>query len=487
MDRRVIEDLGLPGVVLMELASHGVAASVRAHHHAAARAGVGVVCGPGNNGGDGWGAARWLATWGYPVWVWPIGEPRAGSDAAVMAAAARRAGVREVGAPEACGLWIDAVFGTGLTRDVTGDAAAALQRMDDDPAPVLAIDLPSGLEADSGRVLGVCPRATRTVTFGRPKLGMFCGDGPEVTGVIEVVDLGLDAGLATPWELAAAELPGAGDLAPSWPVRPETAHKGTSGHLLVVAGSAAMAGAAVLACRGALAGGAGLVTLAIPEGARPRLASLPPEVMVLDAGPGDRLAHLPENRRFDALVVGPGLGGGAPLAPGLAAELLALWVHDPRPVLFDADALACTGPATGPRVLTPHPGEAARLLGTSPADVEDDRPAAAQALTDRGVVLLKGRHTLIAARGASLSVNLTGGPALATGGSGDVLAGLIGALLARGVAARDAARLGAFVHGRAGERLGARRAEGWTAGSVADEVPDAVQELLGAAGAPGFP
>jgi ADP-dependent NAD(P)H-hydrate dehydratase / NAD(P)H-hydrate epimerase len=323
-------------------------------------------------------------------------------------------------------------------------------------------------------VLGRCVRAVRTVTFARTKLGMWVGEGPARCGAVDVVDIGLAASTSGA-ERAAAEIPGWDDLGPLWPGRPDAEHKGAHGHLLVVAGSAAMVGAAILTCRGALAAGIGRCTLVATRAMRPRLAALPPEVMVLDGGEGDVLTDLPDTGPYDALAVGPGLGGGAPLPGALARALGALWASDPRPCVFDADALPCTsapGEGSGPRVLTPHPGEAGRLLGTSSREVQADRIAAAARLAERGVALLKGQNTVVAAGGAALpSLNPTGSGALATGGSGDVLTGVIGALLARGLPARDAARLGAFVHGRAGEQLTALRPDGWTASDVADRIP----------------
>lgn len=473
LDQAVISGLGLPGIALMELAARGVADAVRAHHAAAAAAGVVVACGPGNNGGDGWAVARWLRGWGLPVAVWELGEPKPGTDASIERAVALKAGVDRVSGLGSARLVVDALFGTGLARGVGPPYDAAVGAIVDARArgaTVVAVDLPSGLSSDTGQALGDAVTADRTVTFGRPKLGMFLGGGPDLCGVVDVVDIGLDA--ATPDDrLAAAEIPDAADLEPLWPVRRPSDHKASQGHLLVIAGSAAMTGAAILACRGALAAGAGLVSLVATRPMRPRLAALPPEVMVVDGGDGDVLCALPELERFDGFVVGPGLGGGSPLDEALGRELARRWATDPRPWVFDADALPCAfSPGPAPRVITPHPGEAGRLLGLTSGQVQTDRLSCAHRLTDRGVVLLKGRYSVIAAQGALPSLNPTGCPVLATGGTGDVLAGVIGALLTRGVGARDAARLGAFVHGLAADRLGARRRDGWTASDVAEEI-----------------
>jgi hydroxyethylthiazole kinase-like uncharacterized protein yjeF len=482
LDEHVIRKLGLPGIALMELAAKGVADAVRQHHAEQARRGVVVVCGPGNNGGDGWAVARWLAQWGYPVVIWSPAPPKPGTDAAVMREVALRQGLREVSGLGLAGLVVDALFGTGLTygRELAEPFAGAVDAIAASDAAVVSVDVPSGLDADNGRICGRAVTADRTVTFGREKLGFFLAQGPDRVGEIQVVDIGLGAAQLDLKTSVAAEMPEASDLAPRWPRRSPSDHKGTLGHLLVIAGSTSMTGAAILACRGALGTGIGKLTLLATRPMMSRLAALPPEVMVLDGGPGDVIERLPsedELSPFDAVAVGPGLGGGRPLPAALGEALSRAWVSDARPWVADADALPYTRISPAPRVLTPHPGEAARLLGDSTDNVGLDRMAAARRLAPRGVALLKGRYTVIAAEGLVPSINPTGSSALATGGSGDVLTGVIGALLARGVAPRDAARLGAFVHGRAGERLSSRRVDGWGASDIAAEIAPAIAEL----------
>lgn len=481
LDAEVIHTVGVPGVCLMETASRAVAEAVRTHHRDAAGRGVVVVCGPGNNGGDGYGCARWLASWGIPVRVWSLSGHSKG-DAAVMREACRSLGVPSCSGLGEAGLVVDAVFGTGITRNVEGAYADVLRAMNEAGCPIVAVDIPSGLHTDTGAALGVAVRATRTVTFGWTKLGLLAEPGADLAGEVEVADIGLGAARGV---LPAAELPDAADLAPLWPRRGDADHKTRSGHLLMIAGSRNLAGAAVLACRGALAAGAGLVTLVAPRGATPRLAALPPEVMLFESGPDGRLAPPPDAalERRTAVVAGPGLGNGvADLGRDLSTWLTTLWQDLPIPVLFDADALPCArGTAPAPRVVTPHPGEAGRLLGRAPTEVQADRFGAVTDLAHDGrVAVLKGRNTLIGHAGSPVSVNPTGNPALATGGSGDVLSGIIGALLARGVDARDAARLGVWVHGRAADLLVGIRPTGWTAGDVADAVPEAIAELMDA-------
>ncbi|MEO0601907.1 MAG: NAD(P)H-hydrate dehydratase [Myxococcota bacterium] len=466
LDRRMIEDRGLPSLALMEAAVALLARELREARPDVLEASVCVACGPGNNGGDGYALARWLHGWGADVRVWPV-VPPATADAQAMATITRDLGVPTCDGPE--GDWIvDALFGTGLSRDLEGAMAAATGSFVD--REVVAIDLPSGLDADTGRWRGPAFEAALTLTLARLKPGLFAGAGPAAAGEVRLVDIGLDVVAtdddARAWLLEATDV--------TWPHRDRADHKGRSGHVLVVAGSVAMAGAAVLACEGALSAGAGLVSLAIPAEATPRLAALPPEVMVVH----DPLTQLPL-ARWDAVVVGPGLGGGRPLTAKVRTALTGWWASALVPLVYDADALDCTGPpgvATA-RVLTPHPGEAGRLLGTSSAEVQADRFAAVTRLRERGTVLLKGPHTLVA-DGARITVNPTGSPALATGGSGDVLSGVIGALLARGVGAGDAARTGAWAHGAAGDRLWARRQTGWRATDIARTLADVAGDLL---------
>lgn len=503
LDRLAIEEVGLPGVVLMESASRALAEGLLEALGDEARAdGIVVVCGGGNNGGDGFGAARWLHGRGLDVRIVAL-KAEARGDAAVHRAAAEALGLPVTlvhgGLSEAeieaaldrvgldrAGVIIDALFGTGLDRPIEGRARQIVQRMNASGCPIVAADLPSGLDADTGAVLGVCVRAAVTVSFGAAKPGLYAGEGPEHAGRVTVDTIGLDALRDAPRLGGVVQ---ASDLVGAWPERASDAHKTRSGHLGIAAGSTAMAGAAVLCCRGALAAGAGLVTLLAPRGALSRLASLPPEVMVVPLGDGDVLAPptspLPALARPTAWVLGPGLGGGQPLSEPLDAWLAELWTSDERPVLADADALLpVAGPsassvtASAPRVITPHPGEAARLLDSDVAAVQGDRFGAVQRLARPGrTALLKGPHTLIATPGQPLHVNATGNPVLATGGTGDVLAGVIGALLAAGLDGHTASTHGAFVHGLAADHLAGIRRRGWTAGDVADAIPGALDAL----------
>ncbi len=468
LDRYAIEVLGLSGSVLMEVASLRVAEAVRVRLPEQGR--VAVITGPGNNGGDGWGAARWLRSWGVDVWVWSVQDPTAG-DAVGHRRAALAAGVVEATHADA-DFVVDALFGTGLSRDIAGPFAAVISSLNRSQVPVLSVDLPSGLHAETGAVLGCAVRPTYTLSLATAKPALFAGHG--VVGAWSVADLGL-RGL--PVERL-GDVVETADVARIWPTRSSTSHKTRSGHLLVIAGCQDMAGAAVLTCHAALRAGVGLVTLLTPSSSLIRLARLPPEVMVQTCG-DDALADVRtvDLGRYTAIAAGPGLGA---LSDSAIGGLRHLWQSSELPVLFDADALLCAvggGPAD--RVITPHPGEASRLLGVSIADVQANRFASVGQLATHQTAVLKGPHTLVATPGEHVRVNSTGNAVLGTAGTGDVLTGMVGALLARGLSGHDAASAGVFVHGRAADLLRSRRTQGWTAGDVADATPDAVASLQG--------
>ncbi len=496
LDRHTIETLGVRGDLLMENAGRTVAeVALRAVGAGSAV----VVCGTGNNGGDGFVAARHLHMLGIPVRAALLGEASAlRGDAAANLERAQRVGVPIEGgrwrAPSA-GVLVDAVFGTGLTRDVEGEAAASIRRINAsrEARPqglrVVAVDLPSGVDSDSGRRLGVAVRADTTVTFGLPKLGLALEPGRSLAGRVIVARIGIVD--SAPGVQVAAELWTRGGAGSRLPVRPADGHKGTFGHALIVAGSEGKTGAAALAAAGAARAGAGLVTIACPAGLNDILEIKCTEAMTapvpdtseraLAASAEDALVALAAER--DAVGLGPGVGRGAEtlkLVRALVARIDA-------PLAIDADALfAFAGEPellagrSAPTVLTPHPGEAATLLGVSAADVNRDRVAAARRLaqlTD-AVVLLKGAATVTASPAGRLVVNPSGGPALASGGTGDVLLGVLTGLLAQGVEATEAAGLAAFVHGHAADRIARGTGpSGLLATQLADAIPAAADAL----------
>jgi len=497
LDRQTIDQIGLPAVVLMETAGRAVAgAALRMLGDQ--RGPVMVVCGPGNNGGDGFVAARVLRDRGVDAVAY-LAAPREAvrGDARTHLAILERAGgaVQLIAAPDqltaalagvaGAALVIDALFGVGLTRPIEGHLADVVAMMGKSRR-VLAVDIPSGLDTDTGRVLGCAVTAERTVTMAVLKIALVSAPGFARAGEVEVADIGIPAAL-----IAAAGIPVSlvtpGDVA-AWLPQPQSLeHKGRRGHVLVVGGSPGMRGAGRLAAIAALRAGAGLCTLAA-DGDLGQTLDAPDSVMTRSLAAGGELAALLSGKA--AVVIGPGIGNTGASA-GRVREVLASGI----PAVLDADALnvlaadlvAIAG-AAGPVVLTPHPGEASRLLGITVASIEADRIAAARALATRtrAVVVLKGARTIVcdgsgagssAGSGAvpHCSINPTGGPALATGGSGDVLAGTIGALLAQGLSAVDAARAGVFVHGAAGDQLtevhGAR-------GVVSSDLPAAIASAI---------
>lgn len=478
LDRRAVEELGLPALLLMENAAVAVADAIGQRFPSARR--VRIFCGPGNNGADGLALARHLDARGYhaDVRLARFGRELS-ADGARQLEIVRRLGIEvaevetpgdEDAAAAASDLVVDALFGLGLARPLEGGFAAlvaAIDRLGDGGRPVVAVDLPSGLDGDRASPIGPHVRATLTVTFVAPKPALVLRPASDAAGELVVADLGFRADLGG--GPGALHLLLAAELAAAVPARPPTAHKGDFGHLLLVAGSVGKAGAAVLAARAAVAGGAGLVTVAAPSAVRPELAAGCPEAMTLalpesdDGGlaPAALEPLLAAAAARDVLAVGPGLGAGA--ATGELVRALARGTT--RPLVLDADGLnAFAGRIEelagrrGATVLTPHPGELGRLLGTSAASVQSDRLAAAREAARRAVavLVLKGDRSIVAAPDGEAWVNPTGNPAMASGGSGDVLTGLVAARLAQGDEPEFAAALSVHWHGAAGDLALAR-------------------------------
>jgi ADP-dependent NAD(P)H-hydrate dehydratase / NAD(P)H-hydrate epimerase len=494
VDLAARDRFGIPTLLLMENAGRGLAEVVV--RRAPAGPDVRVVCGAGSNGGDGFVAARHLALAGAGVRVLLAAPPdKIAGDAAEMfraLGAVPAVAVEDLSAaaePEwaralaGATVVVDALLGTGLRADVRGAAAAAIAAMNAAAAPKIAADIPSGLDADSGRARGGSVQAAVTVAMGARKLGLVL-DPQAGAGDVEVAALGVP--IAPPAELGPfCYWLEEADVGPLLPRRAPGAHKGTAGHLLVIAGAPGKTGAAALVGRAAMRAGAGLVTVASTAAGQAALDAKVIEVMTAryaagddaDAGSFDAVTELVSRPHVRALAIGPGI----PTGPGTRELVRRLVAELALPAVVDADGLNLLGDqaaallaaAPAPRVVTPHPGEMARLAGIATADVERDRLQVARAFAarSRAVVVLKGARTLVVAPDGTAFVNPAAEPALGTAGSGDVLTGVLAALVVQGVEPFAAARAAVYLHGVAG--ADAARVWGQT-GVVASDLPDAV-------------
>ena len=469
MDRHAIERAGIPGYALMERAGAAALESIRRHWPGART--LAILCGAGNNAGDGYVVARLARAAGFSARLAALTEPaRLGGDAARACADFRAAGGNVLafgdGTVEGADLVVDALLGIGIDRPVAGAYRACIERVNRSGIPVLALDIPSGLHADSGLVQGAAIRATRTIGFIALKCGYFLGEAPDYVGALELA--GLDVpGAARESETAVLRRIEPALVAASLPARQRTAHKGDNGRVLVIGGFA-MAGAARLAGEAALRTGAGLVTLATSAGAVAPIVEARPELIARAvASPGD-LAPL--GAAADAIAIGPGLGTDA-----LAQALFDAAASIVRPIVVDADALTLLAAAPRRRpdwILTPHPGEAGRLLGSDAAAVQRDRLGAVRAIAERygGVCVLKGARTLVQCADPAAFVCDRGNPGMATAGSGDVLTGVIAALVAGGAPPGLAAPAAVWLHATAGDRAARAGERGVIAGDLIAEL-----------------
>jgi hydroxyethylthiazole kinase-like uncharacterized protein yjeF len=445
-----------------------------------------VLAGPGNNGGDAFVVARWLRTWFFDIAVvFPGDASRLPPAASAAHAAYVAAGGTTVARPDTKRpvLIVDGLFGVGLARPLTDGYAALVQWANASGAPILALDVPTGLDADTGVATSPTIRAFVTATFICLKPGLLTGDGPDHCGEISVhaLDIAVEnapgamaRGHRLDWPVLAAALPVVLGR------RTRNVNKGTFGTLGILGGTEGMGGALILAGRAALRTGAGKVWLGFLMAEPPKLDTSMPELMLRHAGPV-------LDAHPDALVVGPGLGT-SDAARSLLQRALAL----PVPVALDADALnliardpallAAARSRSAPTLATPHPGEAARLLGMDVEGVQGDRMRAAHELAQRlaANVVLKGAGSVLAHPDGSWDINASGGPALATAGSGDVLSGLLGALLAQGLDSKTALRYAVCLHGATADALVAQGTG--PLGLTASELPDAARGLLNSAG-----
>ena len=478
MDRDTIHDFGIPGRVLMENAGRGATRVLASVFSDVSKRDVAVAAGRGNNGGDGFVIARYLAQQGVRVTVYLMADPAAVTgDAAANLALLAPLDVPVVALPDTAALdarriamqrhdlWVDALFGTGLNAEVRGRYRDMIALINDSGRPVFAVDIPSGINADTGQVCGIAVSAEATATFAFAKIGHCQYPGAAHCGRLEIIDIGI------PPHIAAAVAPRQCQTTPAMvadalPQRTPDAHKGTTGHLLVIAGGPGKTGAAGMCVNAALRSGAGLVTAGVPAGILATMEALSVEGMaaplpqtedgLVDGRATTVVDRLMAGKR--AIAVGPGLG----TSEGPKAVVRHIVARSAVPVVVDADGLSVFidgadlfAQRQAPLILTPHPGEMARLCGLTSAEVQADRMTVARrfAVDHDVIVVLKGARTLIAAPDGSVTVNPSGNPGMATGGMGDILTGMIAGLIVQGMHPINAAIAGVYLHGAAADHL----------------------------------
>ena len=500
-DRKAIEEFGIPGLVLMENAGRGCVREIISRFGATGRAVI--FAGKGNNGGDGYVIARLLGERGWRVAVYVLAERgEIGGDAAAnldrlppnmvhFCTADEHLPTRRDDSITHADLLIDALLGTGLRSDVSGLYLDAIELINTSGRPVMAVDIPSGIHGTTGRVLGEAVKADHTVTFAFAKLGHILYPGAEHTGRLTVVDIGIPLQVmenASGYDLLNTDI-----IHPLLQRRDRAAHKGDFGHCLIVAGSVGKTGAAALAANSAVRAGSGLVTLAVAESLHSILEIKTTEAMTVplpDSGSGYLTSHAyPVIERQLAGKNAVALGPGLDRRPGTTALVRTLVESVTQPLVIDADGLNALAEditilrrkKSGTVILTPHPGEMARLLGTSIPDVEAIRISVAQefARTYGIYLVLKGARTIVASPSGTAAINVSGNPGMATGGMGDVLTGILVSLLGQGYSPWDACRLGVFIHGYAADMVAADKGEiGICASDVQGKLPYAYTKLL---------
>ncbi len=470
MDRTTIEDHGVPGYTLMTRAGEAaVREAVECFPNARRWQ---VVCGAGNNGGDGYVVARLASQQGIVVSVLALVDPEKLTGDAATAwgdfAADGGAVLPWSGELDAeADLLVDGILGSGLERDVGGEFAAAVNAFDEHAAPVLALDIPTGINGDTGAVMGNAVRADLTVTFVGLKQGLFLGDAPGYCGRVRFAGLDIPESYREGIDAAYRRVDD-GLLATSLAPRARAAHKGDFGHVLVVGGGEGMPGAVRLAGEAALRAGAGRVSIATHPSHAAIIVASRPELMSHAISVPSDLEPLLD--KADVIAFGPGLGQSE-----WAKALYELLANDGRPAVWDADALnlLALAPGRAPhRVITPHPGEAATLLGAGTADIQGDRPTALNGLVEKygGTAVLKGAGTLVSSATYASTLCTSGNPGMASPGMGDVLTGIIAALIAQGLDPENAAAVGVEAHARAGDRAAAAGERGLVASDLLSEL-----------------
>lgn len=479
LDRKAIETYRIPGILLMENAGRGATEAILASFPDLYQKKVAIIAGKGNNGGDGFVIARHLLNRKIPVKVILLTDPKSlRGDAETNHYIFHRMKGEIIPAPSAkdyqkvkrdvekADLLVDAIFGTGLDAEVRGYYREVIDHLNSLNKPIVAVDIPSGLNANTGKPLGTAIRASLTVTFGLPKLGLLLSPGTDYTGALKIVDIGIPKNLVEE-EKIQTHLLEKEEIRQflSTPRRPDT-HKGDYGHLLVIAGSVGKTGAAAMVCEAALRMGAGLVTLAIPKSLNPIMEMKLTEVMTepLPETPKQTLSlraynailRLCENKK--AVVIGPGLG----TFKETQSLILKLIRSIDLPLILDADGLNAL--ATQPKllpisnrsiVLTPHPGEMARLIHSTVKEVQENRISICKNFSQstHAYLVLKGYRTLIVTPRGEVYINPTGNSGMATGGTGDVLSGMIGGLICQGFDLLSCLRASVYLHGLAGDQV----------------------------------
>jgi NAD(P)H-hydrate epimerase len=519
IDRYAIEEFGIPGVVLMENAGSGTVRLIERTYGSLQGSFAIILVGPGNNGGDGLVIGRHLHQRGCePVFFFFVQPDKLGGDSAVNLAIVQRMRlpfhvidtsprvktipvlfkqIESRGKP-CCGI-IDALFGTGLDRHLEGHYAEAINLVNSksfaENIPVIAVDTPTGLDSTSGKILGTAIKASLTATFGCPKPGQVMQGSSTYTGDLHVIDIGIPPEVIAKANVATFML--TSETTADWLTRikrKSDTHKGTYGHLLILAGSAGKTGAAILAAKGALRSGCGLVSLGVPydlnlifETSLPEAMTVPLQTSTSLLNVSDIATIVKNIKGKGAIVLGPGIG-----TDSRTAELVLYLYHTVKqPMILDADALNIIAQnksqlkaAGGPRIFTPHPGEMARLIDRTAQEVQGDRLNAARTCHKQYkidgnelIIALKGAGTLIVTDNQKVMVNTSGNPGMATGGMGDVLGGIIGSLICQGLPCDVATGGGVYLHGMAGDALYQEHGSGYTASELAREIPACMKQL----------
>lgn len=503
MDERTINEFGLPGRILMENAGIGATRILLKRFPAIVTQQVGVIAGRGNNGGDGFVIARYLSQRGVRVAVFLLTrreEVKGDAAANLLLLAPLSVPVFEVPDESAFNaqldrmrgqdLWVDAILGTGLEAEVRPYYKSVINFINGTGKPVLSVDIPSGLSSDTGRPCGAGIQATITASFAFPKIGHILPPGADLTGQLEIVDIGIPphivSRVAPRRYLTSPEA-----IASLIPIRKMDAHKGSTGHLLVIAGSPGKTGAGVMTATSALRTGAGLVSFGVASSLYPVVATQILEAMSMRLpetsygilGESSKSAILEASGGKKCIAVGPGLG----TMPETRELIRQLIPELDIPLVLDADGLNCLANSTEilmkakfPVVITPHPGEMARLVGITPQAVQADRIGCATDFARRfqTIVVLKGARTVIASPDGEVFINLTGNPGMASAGMGDVLTGIIAGLVTQGLSPVSAAQAGVYLHGSAADHLAKKVGPiGFLAGDVMAEIPREIMKL----------